>query len=202
MTYFSRAEQFKAQILNNLEHLTNQQLNLTLGNVNLLANNNILKSSTALGYIIEEYIFQCLTNLKRETNAIKKSYDFYTMLKHELFYVNVKAYQKTNNAVAAVNLLYKDYAEFKPKTKKHFLILKVKYHLVENAIVFDDFSAFYLEEYLFDINYLTTDIRIYSKKQKMTASRLTIKKDAPKTAHPSYAKTKTAIKQLYDKLNL
>ena len=114
------------------------ELLLRIEELNILQNkHNSIETSTAIGYLLEEFIISKLeifisasknfefdiTRNKQSTQ--NSSFDFTSMYKNNYFLINLKAEKNANNAVAAINKLYNDYV--KDNIEKHFLILKINY---------------------------------------------------------------------------
>lgn len=144
------------------------ELQLMLGDYNLLANeNNCLESSTALGFIIEEFLVSKLeiytkshklpnsyvvNGTKGSTNT--SSYDCFSMLNNGIkAMVNIKVEKKSNNGIAAINKLYQDYVVTDPKQPKCYLVFKAHYCFKistdgQRKIFIDEnnIESFFLEE--------------------------------------------------------
>lgn len=120
------------------------ELKLMLEDYNLLANeNNCLESSTAFGYIIEEFLVSKLETYTKLHNlpgdyVVKRnggstntsSYDCFSMLINEIkAMVNIKAEKNANHAVAAINKLYRDYVVDDPDLRKCYLVFKIHYYI-------------------------------------------------------------------------
>jgi hypothetical protein len=139
--------------------------------MNLLANdNNCIKSSSAIGFILEEFIISKLEiftttankefKINRNKNATATtSYDCFSIFNNEKYLINIKADKGGNNAVAAINKLYNDYN--KDGLIKHYLILKIKYKCGlgnfkkdsdVKKILINKIESFYLEEVDFKKN--------------------------------------------------
>ncbi|MDR3310517.1 MAG: hypothetical protein LBS90_04145 [Oscillospiraceae bacterium] len=141
------------------------ELPLRLGDYNLLAHKqNCLESSTAFGYIIEEFLVSKLEIYSQshtgsdcvirraDGSATASSYDCFSYFGGIKALVNVKADKGGNNAVAAINRLYDDYVVRSPEQTKCFLVLKVNYRTGvsesdgERKIFIGGLSSFFLEE--------------------------------------------------------
>jgi len=129
---------------------SSNELILRLEQLNLLNNkNNCLESSSAFGFIIEEFLVSKLDEytirhdgnkdyrierpLKPTTNS---SYDCVSSIHGGIqALINVKVCREgcsPNDAVAAIQQLYKDYVEEQPFLEKCFLVLKVPYSFCES----------------------------------------------------------------------
>ncbi|MDE6473248.1 MAG: hypothetical protein K2K73_02435 [Ureaplasma sp.] len=150
---------------------------------------NCIKSSTAIGFCLEEFIVNKLidrtkNNILNEEIFIERnntkgtqnsSYDFYCKYKNELFLINLKADKGSNNAIAAINQLYLDYVQNNQNYIKHFLILKLSYKIKESKIEINDIYSYFLEEVDFSKGY-RSDSRNWSKKYNNNSGRLQITK--------------------------
>lgn len=168
------------------------ELQLKLEDFNLLENkNNCLESSTAFGYIIEEFLVSKLeiyTKLHNNTNDYKivrsagsttnASYDCFC--NSDIFaMINIKAVKETNNAISAINILYNDYVKTNPNTEKCFLVLKVFYKIDtsnidgKRKIIIGDIKSFFLEEIDFSKTH-TQDHRNWSENFNANSGRLQV----------------------------
>ena len=121
---------------------------LKLADYNLLSNdNNCIETSTATGFIVEEFVttklVEKLTDKTKSEQDVKSisikrlngistvdsSYDCYAEYNDTFFMINFKVQKNSskNNAVAAINKLYKDYVETDPEKQKSFLVIKILY---------------------------------------------------------------------------
>ncbi|PAF46930.1 hypothetical protein BKH46_05675 [Helicobacter sp. 12S02634-8] len=170
------------------------ELVLKLEDYNLLSNeNNCLESSTALGFIIEEFLISKLEVftqdnkdfcIKRaiDNTAINHSYDCYCKYKDILFMINIKTEKNSsnNNAISAINILHNDYCSDKEQIKA-YLVFKVyyKYGLSrrkqERALIIQNIDTFYLEEIDFSAGH-KQDYRNWSGVFKGQSGRLQISK--------------------------
>ncbi len=140
----------------NIFNVYGNELILRLEEYNLLTHpNNCLESSTAPGFIIEEFLsskLEIFTNARAQNNlttpakqnnfiiqraigATSFSYDCFCNYGDTLFMINIKAEKSgsNNNAVAAINRLYTDYCCNEPKQEKAFLVLKIHYSYGSSA---------------------------------------------------------------------
>jgi hypothetical protein len=134
--------------------------------MNLLgAKNNCIESSTAIGFILEEFIiskleiFTMATDSKIKINrdenpTATSSYDCFSIFNNEKYLINIKAAKNKNNAIAAITKLHNDYNN-NDAFIKHYLILKIKYKcdygknekcLDIRKIIINGIQSFYLEE--------------------------------------------------------
>lgn len=149
-TYSDKCLYVRKQILQDVKNIFNEygnELILRLEGYNLLSNqNNCLESSTAPGFIIEEFLtskLEIFTTARSNNKPINQnniiiqkvpevtnsSYDCFCNFENTLFMINIKAQKNgiNNNAVAAINRLYIDYCTQTPEQEKAFLILKIPY---------------------------------------------------------------------------
>lgn len=120
-----------------------RELVLRLEEYNLLQNpHNCIESSTAIGFVLEEFIVSKLemyTHCSEEEYVIDRfvgataseSFDCYSEKDGMKFMVNVKAEKagQANNALAAIGQLHRNYCLEEPETEKSFILLKVKYSI-------------------------------------------------------------------------
>ncbi|MGZ9413793.1 UpaP162 family type II restriction enzyme [Mycoplasma sp. AC157] len=192
--YWEKSQEFLHFIeeqISKILDLTNNKIELKANNVNLLNNeNNCIESSTAIGFLIEEYIsseLERITNHPLSIYKIRKikqtqnsSYDFYCENENDIFVVNLKVAKKINDAVAAIKQLKTDYKSLvQTKKQVHFLVLKFNYSFeVENNnkfVFLNDLSGFFLEEIDFSKNHLQ-DKRNWSSTFNYDSGRLMVTK--------------------------
>ncbi|WBX36446.1 UpaP162 family type II restriction enzyme [Mycoplasma capricolum] len=198
------------------------ELEIKVEDLNVLQrNNNSINSSTAIGYLIEEYVivkllnyFNSQQNKKEIKMNVKKvsnqnSYDFAIVYKNHLFYINLKTYQKNNNAIAAIKKLYDDYVEYNGVFPLHFLIFKINYNIGlssdnENIkIIINSTESYFLEEINFSEWH--QDKRSWSEAVDFNSGRLQVsnkflKEHLLEIDNISYEKTKEQLALIY-KLN-
>lgn len=144
--YYQKSKEFQQKLL---EYATNifksygRELVLRLEEYNLLQNkNNCIESSTAIGFILEEFIVSKLemyTHCDDDEYRIDRfigattteSYDCFSLSDGVKYMINIKAEKigKQNNAIAALNQLYKNYCIEEPAQEKNYIVLKVKYNI-------------------------------------------------------------------------
>jgi hypothetical protein len=172
MTYYSALKDFKNSIMSYVSEILKvygNELLLKLEDYNLLENEqNCLESSTAFGYIIEEFIVSKLEiytknhlnygqyQIKRtDGSTTTSSYDCYSVLPGNIkALVNIKADKGNNNAIAAINALYNDYVIKEPEREKCYMLLKLRYQigvgnniqLPQRKILISNIDCFFLEE--------------------------------------------------------
>lgn len=151
-----------------------KELVLRLEEYNLLQNkHNCIESSTATGFVLEEFLVSKLEMYTHcgdkseyvidrfEEATVRKSFDCFCTKDGVRFLVNIKAEKKgssKNNGVAAISQLYKNYCIDNPEVEKAYVILKVKYSIkdayedsynrkaVPRHIYIDSMDSFCLEE--------------------------------------------------------
>lgn len=123
-----------------------RELVLRLEEYNLLQNkHNCIESSTAIGFVLEEFIvakLEMYTHCDDDAEYVidrfvggttSESYDFYSESGRIRFMVNVKAEKSgsANNAVAAISQLYRNYCLESPRKVKSYILFKVLYSIGE-----------------------------------------------------------------------
>lgn len=144
--YYKRSKRFQEKLIEytkNIFKSYGKELVLRLEEYNLLQNkNNCIESSTAIGFVLEEFIVSKLemyTKCDEEEYRIDRfigattteSYDCFSRTEKTKYMVNVKAEKngKMNNAIASINQLYKNYCNEDPEVEKNFVVLKVSYSI-------------------------------------------------------------------------
>ena len=219
--YYNSLISFKELLedyMDNLFSVYEHELELMLANYNVLTReNNNIESSTAIGYILEEFIISKLhtfTEHKKNAKFIvypaetaHKSYDCFAEFNGIRFLINIKSTKDTNNAVAAINKLKMDYCD--DDTLKSFIILKVYYGFVKEGakrkIKILQYDTFAIEEVDFSGGHVQ-DHRSWSKENKLNSGRLQIstkfREDNPMPIDlVSFAVTKKQILNMVDKNN-
>lgn len=171
------------------------ELLLLLEDYNLLQNpHNCIESSTAPGFILEEFIISKLAVftqnhdgekeivIKRNTTStIASSYDCYVDFKGVRILINHKAEKAgSNNAgIAAINKLHRDYVLSEPEQEKAFLVLKLGYQYIiskkdnQRKFFISTIKSFFLEEVDFSKGH-KQDHRNWSKDFKSSSGRLMV----------------------------
>lgn len=174
-SYVADILDFKGKIEAYVEQIfkySSNELILRLEQLNLLNNkHNCLESSSAFGFIIEEFLVSKLDEYTIRHNGVKdyriqrpaksvteSSYDCIANIHNGIrALINVKVCREggaKNNAVAAIKQLYSDYVEIDPSVEKCFLVLKVPYSFCssirsaskgERAISVGVASSYFLE---------------------------------------------------------
>ena len=120
-----------------------RELVLRLEEYNLLQNkHNCIESSTAIGFVLEEFL---VSKLEMYTHCddseyivdrfvgatASESFDCFSIKDGMKFMVNVKAEKagQQNNALAAIGQLHRNYCLEEPEMEKSFVLFKVKYSI-------------------------------------------------------------------------
>lgn len=125
---------------------SNNKLTFCLQDQNLLQDtNNCIESSTAIGYAVEEFLVSKLVNcssknkkafkIQRYSGATTQdSYDCFYLTNGIKILVNIKAEKigRSNDAIAAIKQLRKDYCDTDTDLEKSYIILKVKYQITNS----------------------------------------------------------------------
>ena len=211
------------QYLSNIFKVYGNELLLRLEEYNLLqSENNCIESSTATGFIMEEFItskLEIYTKNHNRPNEIKihkilgstvaSSYDCYAEYKDIFIMINVKVEKNTssNNAVSAINILYNDYVKKNPDKTKSYFILKTNYSFGKSAtsddkkILVHNVDGYFLEQIDFSSGY-EQDHRNWSSNFNGNSGRLRVTKkffDNHKLEEKdiSYKRTKEFINKIY-----
>lgn len=224
-TYYEKIKFVKEKVvsyLNEIFKVYGNELLLSLEEYNLLQNkNNCIESSTATGFIMEEFVVSKLETYTQSHNNIDDirierieshgtqttSYDCYVNYQNVFFMINVKVDKGNNNAVSAINILHNDYVLTNPNQEKSFLVLKTKYTFGESAktkerkILIKGISVYALEEVDFSIGH-KQDHRNWSEQFNPASGRLQVTKkfmeqNKVKEDEISYNKTKQFIEKMY-----
>ena len=200
------------------------ELLLRLEDYNLLSNpNNCIETSTAIGFIIEEFITSKLSVYTRNHNGINDiklnkltnistqniSYDCYVNFNNIFVMINIKSQKEgsKNNAISAIGKLHNDYVNTNPKQEKAFLILKTDYDFdkskidLERKIFIKKIESFYLEEVDFKQGH-KQDSRNWSSTFNANSGRLQVSEGFLKYHHLvesniSYLNTFNMIDEIY-----
>lgn len=199
--YWDNSLYFKKKIMlyiNEILSVYGYKVDLMMKDINLLNNkNNSVESSTAIGFCFEEFIVSKLetyTSVKYNQNPDSEfliqrimtgtqnsSYDCYSIFNNEKYLINIKVDKDSNNAISAINKLYKDYVLDQPELIKHFMILKFKYNvdntgvdsMIHREIIINKIESFFLEEIDFSKGH-KQDNRNWSEKFNKNSGRLQI----------------------------
>lgn len=224
-TYYEKIKFVKTKVvlyLNEIFKVYGNELLLRLEEYNLLQNrNNCIESSTATGFIMEEFVVSKLETYSQSHNneddiRIERiqshgtqttSYDCYVNYKNILFMINIKVDKGNNNAVSAINILHNDYVLNNPDQEKAFLVLKTKYTFGESErtnerkILIKGISVYALEEIDFSKGHMQ-DHRNWSEQFNPASGRLQVTKrflelNRLNEDDISYNKTKQFIEKMY-----
>ena len=165
--YILFAKLFQELVNQNVKEILEKHsytLSIEINKIKLATKGSALNSSTAYGYILEEFIVKQLPSyygLPVE-NTNNSAYDF--MLKCDDvidFYVNLKVEKDSNRAVCAAKKLVNLYnSNNKPKL---YLILKLAYNIDEDNsdLIITDQKCIYMESFIKE--YLVADRRNWSE---------------------------------------
>lgn len=160
--YYKTIQIFKEWLVDYVDNLFSvyeHELKLELANYNVLSRTeNNIESSTAIGFILEEFIIAKLKSFTEHKKSAKfivnpaqsahLSYDCFADFNNIRFLINIKCAKKTNDAIAAITKLHSDYCN--DDTEKSFVILKIFYSFTkkdsERSILINDYDIFCLEE--------------------------------------------------------
>lgn len=211
----SKIEEYIAIILK----VYGNELLLCLEDYNLLQNSrNCIESSTAPGFILEEFIISKLAIFTQNHDGekdiiIKKSngsttassYDCYVDFNNVKILVNHKAEKEgvKNVGIAAISKLYNDYVVCEREQEKAFLVLKLKYKYIisrkdnQRKFFISNINSFFLEEIDFSEEH-KQDHRNWSQEFKASSGRLLVDEDFKKKHQiedneMSYANTRQFI---------
>lgn len=177
------------EYLKNIFQVYGMELELRLEELNLLDNKrNCLESSTAIGFVLEEFIVSKLEMFtrcfekgkgflikRREGPTAQASYDCYGTNEDIMIMINIKSSkgdENNNTAIASINRMVFDYVTTNPLQKKAFMVLKVSYdiNLSKNPltphrkILINGISSFYIDEIDFRTEH-RQDHRSWSKNE-------------------------------------
>lgn len=218
----TKAEKYLSEIFK----VYGNELLLRLEEYNLLTNsNNCIETSTAIGFVMEEFIVSKLETYTRNHNGIneikieringrstiKSSYDCFTIYDGVFVMINIKVQKgrTANNAVAAINILHNDYVSTNQEQEKAYLVLKTLYDFglskndCQRKILIKGLSGYYLEELDFSFGH-KQDHRNWSMRFNANSGRLQVT-EAWRKNHKlnedeiSYSKTKGFIDSIYNK---
>ena len=191
-TYYGKLNRFRDLLAEQVSELFSEygnKLTLTLGGYKLLQRKgNCIESSTAMGYLLEEFLVSNLEerSLSRQCNGFelfsysdgtsKRSSDCYAIFEGIKVLINIKTEKSSsvNYAVAAIKQLENDYRT-ESKTELAYLILKIKFDYINTSSerqiqIEDNLSLLYLEECDYS-QYHRQDHRSWSDNDTKTSSR-------------------------------
>ncbi|SJZ49557.1 UpaP162 family type II restriction enzyme [Mycoplasmopsis verecunda] len=174
------------------------EIEIKAEDLNLLkSENSCIRSSTAIGYIIEEFVYQKLKNIikfdisksihRSGVSTQNSSFDFIYSTKTYDVLVNIKTEinGSHNNAVSAIKKLYSDYNNYYNKGRDfYFIVLKIRYEIDDkdkknniekfyDKIHITSISSYALEEIDFSSGHMQ-DYRNWSREFKNESGRLIV----------------------------
>ena len=226
-SYYENLQFVKSRLISYMTEIFRvygNELMLRLEDYNLLQNtNNCIETSTATGFIMEEFIiskleiytstFDGVENVKvlRVTNCstVDNSFDCYVEYRDIYVMVNIKVekFGSDNNAVAAINKLYQDYVIDQAEREKGFLVLKTKYFFAQSVrdgqkkIFVDGIEGYWLEEFDFSLGH-QHDNRNWSNEFNPNSGRLQLsrrwrERHLLPTEEISYQRTKDFLIRIF-----
>lgn len=225
-TYYEKIKFIKSKLslyLTEIFKVYGNELLLRVEEYNLLQNPyNCIESSTATGFIMEEFIVSKLETYSQTHNNIDNirieripnnrtqtaSYDCFVNYQNVFFMINVKVNKGNNNAVSAINILHNDYVNKNPNQEKSFIVLRTNYSFGESPktnerkILIKGIDIYSLEEVDFTFGH-KQDHRNWSEIFNPVSGRLQISNKFRKTNilnenDISYNKTKQFIEKIYN----
>lgn len=208
--HYEKLLAFKGAIegyLKNIFQVYGMELELRLEELNLLDNpQNGLETSTAIGYILEEFLVSKLEiytgcflvngedgfRINRRNGATTEaSFDCYGMNDDIMVLINIKSSkggEASNAAVAAIHRMVEDYVNTNPPQKKAFMVLKISYDIGKSKnpltphrkIRIMGISSFYIDEIDISKEH-RQDNRSWSKKSDSNSGRLIVSEAFRKT---------------------
>jgi len=202
---------------------SNNELHLNLEGYNLLTrDDNCIKSSTAVGYLLEEFVISKLQDSSHKhynpnyaisragALTTKSSFDCISDLQYTdskgksqniRALINIKADKSNNNAIAAINRLYEDYTS-SPEQTKCYIVVKIRYSIKNSKIIIEGIETYSLEEIDFAAGGSKTDHRSWSKEYNPNSGRLQAttkfrKSHKVSAAKVSYTRTLKMIRNMY-----
>ncbi len=155
-----------------------KNIDMRLNNVPVCLPGSAVNSSTAFGFLIEEFLVQQLSKedyFETVNSTVKSAFDFKLKKEDKIhLLVNLKVEKEgvSNNGVCAGNILKNFYdSDNKPKL---YLILKSKYKIDENnsKVLFKGIESHYLEIFLTKEGYLKSDSRNWSSEFNVLSGRI------------------------------
>lgn len=225
--YYNLITSYKSTIINDILtifRVYGNELLLRLEELNLLNDdNNVIETSTALGFVIEEFVvckLQIFYRGKKDfhfcrpnvSSTTRSSYDCFIKDNNLLTMINIKAEKvgSSNNAVAAINALHNDYCVSNNELTKCYLVLKIYYkcgrkqNLETNPkkIIISSVDGYFLEE--INLSNCKHDHRNWSPVYKAISGRLLISKSNLKNdklppEQISFQNTKDQINSIFNK---
>lgn len=225
--YYKKLKFVQAKVekyLNEIFKVYGNELLLRMEEYNLLANpNNCIETSTATGFLMEEFIVSKLETYTESHNGVSEikiqrmngrttvgsSYDCFAEYDGIFIMINVKVQKRgtANNAVAAINILHNNYVCTNPEQEKAYLVLKTFYDFgssrddSQRKITVRGIGSYYLEELDFSSGH-RQDHRNWSANFNAASGRLQVS-DSWRKEHLlaedeiSYSKTRQFIENIY-----
>ena len=155
-----------------------EKINMRLNDVPVCLEGSAVNSSTALGFLIEEFLVQQLSTKeydKPKESTIASLYDFKFKMDDKIeLLVNLKVERAggSNSGICAGNILKNYYS--KDNKPKLYLIVKSGYDINDkkSEVIFNGLSSVYLESFLIKKNMLKSDSRNWSNTFKILSGRL------------------------------
>ena len=226
--YYKKIKTVKVQIekyLKEIFKVYGNELRLRMEEYNLLTNpNNCIETSTATGFVMEEFVVAKLETYTREhdghdevkiqridgSSTANSSYDCYAVYKGIYIMINIKIQKEgaANNAVAAINILHNDYVCENTAREKAYLVLKVRYNFglshdgMQRKIKIMGVESYFLEELDFSKGH-KQDYRNWSEDFNANSGRLQVSKSWKKMhlldeADISHNRTKQFIEDIFN----
>lgn len=230
-TYYEKIMFVKEKVSSYLKEIFKvygNELLLRLEEYNLLTStNNCIETSTATGFIMEEFITSKLEIYTKDHNGVddivihklsgqstvNSSYDCFANYDGIFVMINIKVQKdgSANNAVAAINILHNDYVSTNPAQEKCYMLLKSFYDFGmskkdgERKIMVSGVGGYCLEEIDFSRGH-KQDHRNWSANFNANSGRLQVpatwlKENKLDDKDVSYSKTKSFIDDMYNGRN-
>lgn len=218
--YYNHIQNFKELLedyIDNLFSVYEHELELKLANYNILTReNNNIESSTAIGYILEEFVIAKLNSFTLQKRNAKfivypaesahQSYDCFAEYEGIRFLINIKSSKNSNDAVSAINKLVTDYCG--DDSPKSFVVLKIYYSFAneghDRKIKIEEYDTICIEEVDFSAGH-RQDHRSWSENSvNKNSGRLMISKafrdaNVMPVENVSFITTKKQIEDIFNK---
>ena len=155
-----------------------KKIDMRLNKIPICLEGSAVNSSTAFGFIIEEFLVQQLSTKeydKPKESTIASLYDFKFKMDDKIeLLVNLKVERSggSNSGVCAGNILKNYYS--KDNKPKLYLVVKSEYDIDDkkSEVVFKNLSSVYLESFLTKEGMLKSDSRNWSNTFNILSGRL------------------------------
>ena len=152
----------------------NREVELKIGDTNVIYPNSPILSSTGIGYLVEAKIYSLLKskNIVSEKNTNQSFYDLkYDYSKNVELFVNIKVQKRNNPGICASGKYLKYYIKT-PKVTKLYLVYVINYSLDEDRgkLVFGNSSGYFVESFITKV--FKCDKRNWSKKFNPFSGRI------------------------------